>query len=746
MLISPPFLPARGANDSDDDWINACMTGDRPGAGSFPLTTNLGWHGGMHLRAPGTGATVEPVRAMADGVVVHIKPPTPQPAGPANPDLPLYYDGGQWTDNGAVVIRHDTEIGEGANAQVRFYSIYMHLRQIDASVSTTANGGRIYRKALLGLPGQIAGEANSLHVEIVCDDDNLRKLVGRASGDLPLDADGRTDAVYGEVYVQLPAGTAVYGQQPLPNSVAAMMQPPTPAGQPRPAPQPLQAVHTTAEPIIVGLRHAGGDGPAGQRGHVFVTSYRPDGSTFGAALPEADAEYNLYTTATRISESYPAGGRPAASAVYELLRFGRVVGPDALAPADVPHWRQVRHDGGGTGWVNLNAADLRKWSDADFPHWRQWRLIDDSADQDSRCDSAVLRGWLDANGDGSVQPAEATTRLADADLAPKLARTVCKVATEWDAGTAPARWGWLKTATPELPQPMSEQSFTRFLAFLNELAFWPGGTDLPNAHWHFQPREFVRHFRRCRWLAEREFKRVYPNASAANVTRYRTDLNKASRKYLIHSATRLAHYYGQAAVESAQLQFMSELFNGDAYTYFRHYAKARNFVGWLGNVEWNDGGDFRGRGFKQMTGRDNYSKYWVYRGWLDSSDFSSDWWRAPGWWGIAGNTVTAAQYNTLPTQNAAAVAALIAARRPPMIGNPDVISTDPFNCIDTAGWFWAKNELISVADTNDAAQMTRRVRGDGAQVGVTQPWPAAAHFPERQAHTHRIAALLGDAP
>ncbi|HSW08870.1 hydroxyethylthiazole kinase [Aquabacterium sp.] len=745
MLISPPFLPARAANESEADWLDRCMAGGEPGDGAYPLSFNLGWHGGMHLVAPGNGTSFEAVRAIADGTVVFRRPPTPQPAGPLPAGHPQAYHGG-WTDNGVVVIRHDTEIGEGANAEVRFFSIYMHLREIAATVSTTANGGRISRKAEIGQAGQVYGSLDrKLHFEIVCDDDNLRKLVGRAAGDLNTGADGRVDALYGEMYVQVPAGAAVYGRRPLANSAAAMMQPPTPQGQPRPAPLALQPVHTTAAEMIVGLRCAGGEGTAAQRAGVQVTSYRLDGSALGAALTQADAEYELYDTAGDISEAYPAATRPAPSAVYELLRYGRVVGPDALAPADVPHWREVRYDG-GQGWINLNAAGLHKFSDADFPHWKQWRLIDDSADRDSRCDSTVVRGWLDASNDGRIDPIEAVIRLSDADVRPKLDRAICKFSTEWDAATVDARWGWLKTRSDENAQPLDTAEFEALRAHIGALAFWPGGMGLPAEHWHFQPREFVRHFRPCRWLAEREMKAVYPNATAANITRYRTHLNVATRKYLVASPIRLGHFYGQAAVESAQLRFMSELYNGDPYTYFRHYAKAKNFAGWLGNVEWNDGGDFRGRGFKQMTGRDNYARYWVYRGWLSAATFSANWWRDPGWWGLPGNTVPAGQVNTLPTQNAVAVAALVAARRPPVIGNPDVISTDAHNCIDTAGWFWAKNTLISTADTNDAAEMTRRVRGDGANVGVTTPWPAAAHFPDRQAQTTRIITLLGDRP
>lgn len=126
--------------------------------------------------------------------------------------------------------------------------------------------------------------------------------------------------------------------------------------------------------------------------------------------------------------------------------------------------------------------------------------------------------------------------------------------------------------------------------------------------------------------------------------------------------------------------------------------------------------------------------------------FTGSWWRNPGWWGIAANTVQVSQYNTLPTQDAATVTELIAAMNPPIIDQPDLVVTDTFTCIDTAGWFWAKNRLVATADLNDAADMTRKIRGDGANVGVTSPWPAAAHYPDRLAHTQRIITLLGDQP
>ena len=59
--------------------------------------------------------------------------------------------------------------------------------------------GRVYRKSPLGRAGQIYGDPGRLHFEIVCDEENLKRLVGRASGHLNTGANGRTNAVYGSM-------------------------------------------------------------------------------------------------------------------------------------------------------------------------------------------------------------------------------------------------------------------------------------------------------------------------------------------------------------------------------------------------------------------------------------------------------------------------------------------------------------------------------------------------------------------
>ena len=368
------------------------MNGGQPGNGAFPVSYKLEWHGGVHLTAPtGSDGATLPVRAIADGTEEYVR----QRTNADSHDAPLGYADG-YTSDAVVVIRHDTEIGAdttGQVTQVSFYSVYMHLSSIH---STVRQGRAIYRKDEIGHAGHIYGKPNVIHFEICCDGANLGHLIGRATGKLSLTADGRTDALFGEMYFHLPAGTPVYASKPLPQFVQAMTHPATAPGRhghghahpqaPDSQPTSLPVAYTTTSAFVVGMRYADG-----APGDAVLTTYHLDGSIEGAHLTEPEAEYKLYTYAKAISEAYPATARPAISAVYELLRFGRVIGPDALTPADTPHWRQISYPG-GHGWVNLNANNINKFSDADFPQWKGWTLIDDDGNGDSRCDSTMLRG------------------------------------------------------------------------------------------------------------------------------------------------------------------------------------------------------------------------------------------------------------------------------------------------------------------------------------------------------------------
>ena len=220
MIINPPFLLARNPEETDAAYVARCMPDTavcvpRTNApeGSFPASFNLGWHGGLHLQAPNDGQAFLPVRAIADGEVVFARRPAPRNANPSPGEPHNYNPYGEtpsWTDDGCVIIRHTTQIGaddQGQAVEVTFFSIYEHLSALRGAALQAAGGTQnppVYRKDTIGTAGQVYGRDNQLHFEIVCDDANLQRLIGRQTGDLNTGADGRRDVVFGELYFHLP--------------------------------------------------------------------------------------------------------------------------------------------------------------------------------------------------------------------------------------------------------------------------------------------------------------------------------------------------------------------------------------------------------------------------------------------------------------------------------------------------------------------------------------------------------------
>ncbi|WP_157119442.1 M23 family metallopeptidase, partial [Azohydromonas lata] len=489
MLISPPFLPPRG-DLTEEQWLNVAMACGGPGAGAYPVSANFDWHGGVHLTAPLNGTTPEPVRAIADGTVVFVREPTKT----NDSQHPLCYGGG-YTSDGTIIIRHETEIGinnHGQTTSVQFYSIYHHLY----SIRTTARQNQpIWRKDELGQAGYIYGQANLIHFEIRCDEENLRKLIGRISGSLPVDRDGRLDAVFGEIYFYLPIDTPIYSQRPLLNSAVA--QKPAPAGTPLPAtPIALQPLTRTTDPMVIGMRYAGGIGESGRRGDVHVTSYTPQGIVVGSPIIESGAEYKIHESCATISKSYKTATQPAPSAIMEILRFGRIIGPDTLLPADLPHWREIPYTN-GKGWVNLNAANVRKFSDADFPQWKKWRLITDNVNNDAHCDSQTLKSLIDLDGDGEINPIEGLAALREDHIAHQMHKTICKIPCEWNAENQNKRWKWLIETSARNTSPMEKADYDKFIEHVTALSI--AHRDLFSKEWAFNPKAFIEVFRKCNW-------------------------------------------------------------------------------------------------------------------------------------------------------------------------------------------------------------------------------------------------------
>lgn len=159
-------------------------------------------------------------------------------------------------------------------------------------------------------------------------------------------------------------------------------------------------------------------------------------------------------------------------------------------------------------------------------------------------------------------------------------------------------------------------------------------------------------------------------------------------KYGITTKRRVAHFISQCAHESGDFRIMEENLNysekalnavfgryfgpgkRDAAEYARNPEKIANYVymdefrskgGQMGNVQEGDGYRFRGRGLKQLTGRNNYTAF------AKSVDMSAE---------------EAADY----------------------------VSTFK-GAVESACWFWDKNKLNTIAEGDDVKAMTKKING-----------------------------------
>lgn len=180
-------------------------------------------------------------------------------------------------------------------------------------------------------------------------------------------------------------------------------------------------------------------------------------------------------------------------------------------------------------------------------------------------------------------------------------------------------------------------------------------------------------------------------ATLANAALFLPFLQSTCNLYSITSPRRVAGFLSQIGHESAGLSTLLENLSysvdGLLKTFSRRRISVEQANAWgrrpghsanreaianqvyggewgrtnLGNTEPGDGWTFRGRGLKQLTGRDNYQR--------------------------CGDAL-----------------------RIDLIGSPDLLLL-PVNAALSAGWFWSTNKLNDIADLGDVLGMTRRVNG-----------------------------------
>lgn len=702
MILSPPFL-STVSSDDDDGFLDDCLP--PPVRGHFPVTSKLAWHGGVHIPYPPMQDGRNGVHAIADGKVAYLRQPSKAPN-----ERPLAYSGS--TDNGCVILKHGTSIGATGDGEtlVEFYSLYMHLQQVTVNLGQT-----VYRKDMLGTAGVSNGE-HAIHMEIVCDDDNLEKLIGRTGRRLDTSRHGRTDAVYGDIHFYLPAGVLIYPGDPPGHAT----------------PTPTARGTATSTNLYVTLRY--------HRGQATLTTRQesPSGEyvQVGHDQTEQDAEYRLYQTATEAAQAIQASTlamKPPASGLFELFRFGRVINTPhetAIVPGSVPHWRKISHPG-GAGWVDLNAAPIKIFSDADFPHWVGWQRVDDDPTPDSQCNSPIIQGILDSAQDGKGTEAERMSALNNPTIQQKLARTICKFPTEWEASTIDARFDWLKSPSPLLPTPLSDDDYRDLKAHIEGLCCWADakrkGLALPSKHWHFHPKEFIRWFRRCGWLSSKEMLQLFPSTAMRPVGKtswvsevirvdrqvvdnYRTPLNKACRKYGIVTPLRMAAFYANAMQET---MWFAKLHEGNSNARYS---------------PWD------GRGFLQLTWPANYIKYWRFTGKAVSTALEQ--------------TLTAAQ-RAADQQGSNAPLVQVEAQMPSaMIDWRRSLGDgqNPYQSADAAGAYWAWTQAAKHADeapvnirkTQTAGKMQVYYSSEG--MGKVAATVNFGHSSENYSHVNGIVA------
>ncbi|RQR33606.1 peptidase M23 [Burkholderia sp. Bp9142] len=705
--------------------------------GVYPIAFDRRWHCGVHLQPDTKGK----VHAIADGEVVAYRV------------CQHGIDGGV-SHTGFVLLKHTTETGEGRT--LTFYSLYMHLLPLAEYLQHSANakdmpeflqmptgsvnkgavtpavsgeGKKVRRKDVLGWRGEYEGMPH-LHFEIFMLPADFDAYFGRTQlgNSTPTPPTG-TDW-WGHAYFVIPAGSRF---RRLPEKADARNK--------------LHGIEfkpgqegSNSLPLLVETYFSVGSK------YTNVWSLAQDGTrTLLTPQPveEKDYEYDLYKRATALYPSCPSDG-------YELLRFGRILSPSQTLAANArATWMQVNWAADKVGYIDINDSSIHKFSDADFLSSVGWQKVSEGNtpfSSDGLCDVDALKKMLNDAASHEVSavtgetPEDHKTRVLSAyvkghaQVRRQLRGLVCHAPSEWDSTNNGGRY--VRLLDEGGFYHGNEKGYKDFMKYLKEVQFWDR-TGLPAGQklWFFHPLEFIRNFRRCGWLGKDEFSQIYSESNYISVRKageqyrelYRGSVSRVARKYGIVNSIRISHFLGQVAVESYYMMAVREAsiavpvavrdshesiaielggyLNAPArfVSYFHGYENSIR----LGNTGSGDGVKFRGRGFKQLTGRYNYSEYWVFRGWLDGNSYDRAW------------------FSKKPPGDG------------PVITNPERVGNDSYSCVDTAGFFCVRYPVEKTADIGMSKLASRAVSR------IINPYDINS-LPLRWAETQMAYQILGD--
>ncbi|AQQ34530.1 M23 family metallopeptidase [Burkholderia cenocepacia] len=680
MIISPPFLPKAGLaapTGTNPDPMMDAVDERECDHGVYPIAFDRRWHCGMHLQPNEKGE----VYAIADGEVVAYRVcQHAVDSGASHIGFVLLKHTTE-TGEGRTLIFYSLYMhllplaeyeGHGADKKrlpefLRMPTGPVSRGQVTPAVS--GEGKKVRRKDVLGWRGQYE-DMPHLHFEIFMLPDDFDAYFGstQLGNSTPTSPNG-TDW-WGHAYFVIPAGSNF---RRLPEKADARNK--------------LHGIEfklghegSNILPLLVETYFSVGSK------YTKVWSVAQDGTrTLLTPQPveEKDYEYDLYKRATALYSSCPSDG-------YELLRFGRILSQSQTLAADArTTWMQVNWATGKAGYIDINDPSIQKFSDADFLSFMGWQKISEGStpfDSDGMCDVAALKEILGDAAPHEVPAVEDETLEAhkarvlsgyvqgNAQVRQQLRGLVCNAPSEWDSTNNEERYASLLDEGGYYHG--NDKGYNDFMKYLKEVQFWDK-TGLPAGQklWFFHPLEFIRHFRKCGWIDRSEFENIYadtrysrgqlPTPSQLRDA-YLGPLNKTTRKYGLTSLTRLSHFIGQGAIESNCLASMQETSmlgkfkdgkfygqvinpiskvpestlghwygqsSGEDDAWYRSEkfnskgARIASSYDWRnGNCDRDDSQKFRGRGFKQLTGRSNYASYWVFRGWISNSSFTESWW------------------------------------------------------------------------------------------------------------------------
>lgn len=157
-------------------------------------------------------------------------------------------------------------------------------------------------------------------------------------------------------------------------------------------------------------------------------------------------------------------------------------------------------------------------------------------------------------------------------------------------------------------------------------------------------------------ITRKQFLKIMPNAES-RVDKYLPYFNELAEKFGIDTRLRWAHFLAQIAHESGELIYTHELGKD---SYFGKYENGE-LGKMLGNTHKGDGAKYKGRGFIQLTGRSNYSKYQSYC-------------------------------------------------MQPVLEKPELLE-EPELCVDVSMWFWETHGLNELADADKVVRITKKING-----------------------------------